>query len=325
MSRVLITGAAGFIGSHMTRACVDAGYEVHVVARPGTDDSRLDAVDGAFTRHDFDLQSEEAIKRCLSDVSPEIVFHLAARPRRHEEAELNDAKAGIREHLNALLGLFGAASAVPHPPRKIVRTGSIAEYGAAPVPYEEDSRELPVTAYGAELAAATHFIGGLQARLPFPVITARLALVYGPMQSTKFMIPLLIERCLAGQHCVVHNPGDRRDLVYVDDVVEALLRIADAPVSTRLVNVATGIAPTMREVAKLIVEHTGADPDLIEYGAGFSPRGIRDLRASTARAKDLFGWSMRVPLAEGLARTVAWRRTVLPPTSSDGRASRSTV
>ncbi|OCP10105.1 hypothetical protein BC374_15490 [Ensifer sp. LC13] len=320
----MITGAAGFIGSHMTRACVDAGYEVHVVARPGTDDSRLDAVDGAFTRHNFDLQSEEAIKRCLSDVSPEIVFHLSARPRRREEAELNDAKAGIREHLNALLGLLGAASVVRHPPRKIVRTGSLAEYGSAPTPYEEDSRELPVNAYGAELAAATHFIGGLQARLSFPVITARLALVYGPMQSTEFMIPLLIERCLAGQHCVVRNPGDRRDLLYVDDVIEALLRIADAPVSTRLVNVATGMAPTMREVAKLIVEHTGADPGLIEYGVG-STGGIRDFRASTARAKDLFGWSMRVPLTEGLARTIAWRRGVLPPISSDGRASRNTV
>jgi nucleoside-diphosphate-sugar epimerase len=325
MSRVLITGAAGFIGSHMTRACVGAGHDVHVVVRPGTDDSRLDAIDGSFIRHNFDLQSDEAIKHCLSDTSPEIIFHLAARPRRREEAELNDAKAGIREHLDALLGLLGAASGLRHPPTKIVRTGSLAEYGAAHAPYEEDSREAPVNAYGAELAAATHFIGGLHARLPFPVITARLALIFGPMQSTEFMIPMLIERCLAGQHCVVHHPTDRRDLLYVDDVVEALLRIANAPVSTRLVNVATGIAPPMREVARLIVEQTGADPALIEYGSATSTGGIRDFRAAPGRAKDLFGWSARIPFAEGLARTIAWHRAVVPPASTDGHATRKTV
>ncbi|HEV7322478.1 MAG TPA: NAD(P)-dependent oxidoreductase [Ensifer sp.] len=325
MSRILITGAAGFIGSHMTRAGVDAGHEVHVVVRPGTEDSRLDADDGAFIRHNFDLQSEDAMRRCLADVSPEIVFHLAARPRRREEAELNDAKAGIREHLNALLGLLGAASAARHPPRKIIRTGSLAEYGVAQAPYEEDSREIPVNAYGAELTAATHVIGGLQSRLPFPVITARLALVFGPRQSTQFMIPNLIERCLAGQRCMIHHPSDRRDLLYVDDVVEALFRVADAPTTTRLVNIATGIAPSMREVAKLIVEHTGADPELIEFGAATSTGGIPDFRASPARVKDLFGWSARVPLTEGLARTIAWHRAVLPPASSDGRASGKTV
>ncbi len=326
MSRVLITGAAGFIGSHVTRACLDVGHEVHVVVRPGSDDSRLDAFDQSIKRHNFDLQSEDAMKRCLSEVSPEFVFHLAARPRRREEAELGDAKAGIKEHLTALLNLLGAASSVHHPPLKIIRSGSIAEYGAAPRPYEEDSREMPVTAYGAELAAATHLIGGLQRRLPFPVITARLALVYGPTQSTEFMIPLFIERCLAGQPCIVHHPGDRRDLLHVSDVVDALLRIADAPVSTRLVNVASGVAPTMREVAELIVERTGADPDLIEYRLGGMSAGARELRGSTARAKDLFGWSARIPLREGITRTVEWHRQAPAlPGSNDGRLSRETA
>lgn len=326
MSRVLITGAAGFIGSHLTRTCLDVGHEVHVVVRPGSDDSRLDAIDPSIERHNFDLQSEDAMKRCLSGISPEFVFHLAARPRRREESELSDAKVGIKEHLTALLNLLGAASSVPHPPLKIIRTGSIAEYGTAPRPYQEDSREMPATAYGAELASATHLIGGLQRRLPFPVITARLALVYGPTQSTEFMIPLFIERCLAGQPCIVHHASDRRDLLHVSDAVDALLRIANAPVSTRLVNVASGIAPTMREVAELIVERTGADPDLIEYRLGGMSAGANELRASTARAKDLFGWSARIPLREGITRTVEWHRQAPAlPSSNAGRWSRETA
>lgn len=321
MSRVLITGAAGFIGSHMARGSRDAGHEVHVVVRPGSDDSRLDGLEASIIRHDFDLQSEDAMKRCLSEVTPDMVFHLAAKPRRREEAELADVKAGTSEHLSALLNLLGAASSVARPPQKIIRTGSIAEYGIAATPYDEDVREMPVTAYGAELAAATHLVGGLQRRLPFPVITARLALVYGPTQSTEFMVPLFIERCLAGQPCIVHQPDDRRDLLHVGDVVDALLRIADAPISTRIVNIASGIAPTMREVAALIVERTGADPNLIELREGRPSTGRRELRASVARAKDLFGWSARISLPQGISRTVEWQRQAVAPPSASSAAT----
>ena len=89
----------------------------------------------------------------------------------------------------------------------MIRAGSLAEYGLAPLPTREEAREEPVTVYGASLVAATHFVGALQSRLPFSVATARLALVYGPSQSIDYLVPLLITRCLAGKNSIVNRAG----------------------------------------------------------------------------------------------------------------------
>ncbi|MBP1886768.1 NAD-dependent epimerase/dehydratase family protein [Sinorhizobium mexicanum] len=309
MSRILITGGAGFIGAHLAKVCVAAGHEVHVVLRPGSDDERLRPLGDDIVRHGFDLQSEAALKHCLSEVQPDRIFHLAARPRRRESPDFADAAEGVREHLQTLVSLLGAAATTRRPPAVFIRSGSLAEYGLAPAPYHETSRETPVTTYGAELAAATHLIGGLQTRLPFPVITARLALVYGPSQATDYLMPSLIRRCLTGEPSIVRHPRDRRDLLYIDDVVDALLRLGESRLpGPTIVNIASTIAPTMREVAQMVVEQTGADPRLIEYGADDQSSGIVDLRGSADKAHELIGWRAHIPLVEGVARTVAWYR-----------------
>ena len=90
-----------------------------------------------------------------------------------------------------------------------------------------------MTAYGAGVVAATHLTAALQPRLPFRISTARLALVYGPAQSTDYLIPYLIQRCLDGLPSVVRRPDDRRDLIHVDDVVDGLLRLAEVELPGR--------------------------------------------------------------------------------------------
>ncbi|PDT46721.1 NAD-dependent epimerase/dehydratase family protein [Sinorhizobium fredii] len=309
MARILITGGAGFVGSHLARACLSAGHQVHLIIRPGSDDTRIENLRGRVIRHNFDLQSETALKHCLSDAEPECIFHLAARPRRPEIPDLSDAKDGMREQVQVLIGLLSAAATVPRPPKILIRTGSLAEYGSAQAPFQEETRETPVNAYGAELVAATHLVVALQRRLPFPVVTARLALVYGAFQSTAYLLPWLITRCLAGEISIVRHPEDRRDLIYIDDAVGGLLRLAAAQMpGGTIINIGTGFAPTMRDVARLIIAETGADPSLVQYGPADGSSGIPDFRAVTALARTLLGWSASTPLAEGLVQTVAWYR-----------------
>ncbi|WP_018185273.1 NAD-dependent epimerase/dehydratase family protein [Kaistia granuli] len=309
MSRVLVTGGAGFIGSHLVAACLAAGHSVHAIIRPGSDTQRLRPFDGRVTRHGFDLRDEDELKHCLGEVQPELIFHLAARPRRREDRSLDDVRDVAREDLLGLIGLLAAAAAAPRPASRLVRAGSLAEYGAAPSPYREDVREAPFTAYGAGLVAATQICAALQPRLPFPVATARLALTYGPAQSTDYLLPLLIQRCLAGEQTLVRHPTDRRDLVHVDDVIEALMRLGTASLpKAAIVNVASGLAPTMRQMAELVIAHTGADPASISYGDGHATSGAPDLRGSTDLARQWLGWQARIPLSEGIARTVTWYR-----------------
>ena len=310
MSRILITGAAGFVGSHLASACLKAGHQVHAVVRPGSSDERLRCLGDRIVHHLFDLRSEMELKSCLAEVVPNLIFHLAGSPRRAQQPRLGDARENIGEDLDCLIALLGAAADTHHPPDRIIRTGSLAEYGLAPLPYREDAREAPVTVYGAGLVAATHFVGALQSRLPFCVATARLALVYGPSQSVDYLLPALITRCLAGEVSIVRRPSDRRDLIFVEDAVAALLRMTAAPLPpAAVINISSGVAPTMREVAQLVIEQTGAEPDLIEYEHGSPPSGVADLRGSPERAHGLLGWQTRIALAEGLEQTVSWYRT----------------
>src|SRR5262245_11001214 len=244
MARILITGGAGFVGSHLAGACLDAGHEVHVVVRPGSSDERLRNLGDDVFCHRFDLRSEMELNDCLADLGPQVIFHLAGSPRRPQHPGLADARENIRDDLDCFIALLGAAADARHPPERIVRAGSLAEYGLSPVPYREEAREAPVTVYGAGLVAATHFIGALQSRLSFSVATARLALIYGPSQSTDYLLPTLITRCLAGQEAVVRRPMDRRDLIFVGDAVAALLRMAAVPLpKTAILNISSGFAP----------------------------------------------------------------------------------
>lgn len=313
MSRILITGGTGFIGSHLAAACLDAGDEVHLLVRPGSSGHRLRRLTGRLVRHEVDMSADGNLRRVLNDVQPEVLYHLAVTPRRRETPDLADVRAGIEEDLNLLIALLSAAACSCRPPSVMVRAGSLAEYGLAPLPYRESVREQPVTAYGAGLVAGTHYVTAVRARLPFPVVTARLALVYGPTQCSDFLVPRLIERCLAGQQTLVKRPADRRDLMYVSDAVDALRMIARSNLKGgTILNVATGIAPSMRHVARLVVRKTGVDSGLVTFGEDFEPSGVPDLRGATYEMLQRTGWRARVLIAEGIARTVAWYRAQRP-------------
>lgn len=310
MARLLITGGAGFIGANLAGRAIAAGHEVHLIVRQQSNDERLVSLDGRFVRHSFDLRSESDLRYCLTTVFPEYIYHLAASPRRLQKDDLSDVRDGFFDHLLGLASLIGIAARLRNPPRRIIRTGSLAEYGSAPAPYLESGRVEPVNAYGAELTAATQMAVALRSRVPFPIVTARLALIYGNLQSTDYLVPRLITQCLAGKPTMLSHPTDRRDLLHVDDVVVPLLRLMDVELSgVSILNIATGKAPTMRAVAELIVRLTGCDGGLISYGSKDASSGIIDFRGDIHLTRGLLDWSARIPLEEGMRSTIDFHRS----------------
>jgi nucleoside-diphosphate-sugar epimerase len=150
------------------------------------------------------------------------------------------------------------------------------------------------------------FLRVLERELPFSVTTARLALVFGPDQSESFLIPALIRACLEGRPFHVSRPSDRRDLIYVDDAIDAFMLMADnQPPGCHAINIASGIAPSMREVAGHIIDATGADPALVRFGDPAPESGISELLASPEKARRLLSWSATTLLREGIRQTVA--------------------
>ncbi len=292
MTIVLIVGGAGFIGSHLVDRCLEEDHTVHVITKPTTDLYRLEGYIDLIHVHQLDINNHGALERLLGEIKPELIYHLAIATRRETAPHLGDAFASVKEDLLGLLSVLAAAEA-NGPPRMFIRTGSLADYGRTPVPHVESAREVPQSVYAAGLVAAVHYVEALQARLPFPVITARLSLVYGPDQSDEFFIPSMIKQCLSGRASIVHNPDARRDLIYVDDVVDALRSIAasNLPGGT-IVNIASGEAPTMAEVAHCILNATDADPKLVSCKRQDRTHDV-DLVPSPLLAKELLGWSAK--------------------------------
>ncbi|MFC6621432.1 NAD-dependent epimerase/dehydratase family protein [Novosphingobium panipatense] len=301
----LVTGAAGFIGSHLTARLVARGDDVHVVLRPGSNRARLLSVMERVTVHELDLADRSAVRAAIRAACPNRVFHLGAETRLSDQPAFDTARKALPLYVEPAFNLVEELAALPDPPFIVIRAGTIAEYGQAETPYRETGQPLPLTPYGAGMLAATHGLSMLAPILPFPVITARLALCYGPGQSRSFFVPALVDALLSRRSITVARPEDRRDLMHVTDAVEGLLRLADfAPADCELVNLATGMAPTMREVAERVVAQIGCPASLVSFRT-LPPGDVPTrLLSSPDRANRRFGWRARIGLEDGLRATI---------------------
>lgn len=304
-----MTGAAGFIGSHMVRRLVEEGARVHALVRPGTSLDRIAPWQNKLQLHLADLRDPSATREALAAARPEYVFHLASPSRGANLIEPAAARDSIETIVKPLIGLVEAAAELPTPPRAFLRAGSIAEYGKVALPFRERQRENPLTAYGAAMLAGTNFLEMLHPRLPFRAVTARLALTYGTDQSDQFLIPQLIDACLEGRRIEIKRPDDRRDLIHVDDVVSAFLAFAETRnVRSGIINVATGTAPSMREVAAEVISATKCDLSLVQQRRPLEGEAIDELRCDASLAREKYSWWARIGLRQGLSQLISIRR-----------------
>ena len=306
--RYLVTGGAGFIGSHLVHRLVEGGGEVRVVDNLSTGNlanlaGLLDAVDVMVG----DLADPAVATAATADV--DVIFHLAALgsvPR-----SIADAWGSHDANVNATVRLLEAARAARV--RRIVFSSSSSVYGDTPVlPKVESTEPLPRSPYAAgKLAGEQYVLAYARAGL-VEGVALRYFNVFGPRQSPTgqyaAVIPLFMQAALAGTAARVHGDGHQtRDFTYVANVVDANLRAAYGPaerVSGRVVNVGAGGRTSLRELLRAI-EHVSHRPIAVEP---HPPRGgdVRDSLAGLERAAEVLGYTPMVSLVDGLARTWAW-------------------
>lgn len=304
MARILITGGNGFIGAELVRRCVARGDEVTVLVRPESDVTRLSGCFGDLRCHRVRLVDRDALAGVFAAARPETVFHLAATTRFETDPALGDLDRAVECNVTPLFRVVQAAATAAEPPKRFIRTGTIAEYGEIEAPFSEAAREAPTSVYGAAQVAGTQFLCALRARLPFPAVTARLALTYGPGQSQEFMVPGTIRALLSGAQAELRRPADRRDLIHVDDAVSGLLAVeAGAETCPPVINIASGHHHSILSVAFLIARRLGRDVDALLLGAQDEEV---TLCCDPALAAKTLGWAAKIGLETGLERTVDW-------------------
>ena len=307
--RVLLTGASGFVGSHLLARFLRTGeHAVAVVLRPGPPPRRIGHLLDRVEVIAGDLARPEALAEPTGRFAPELVVHAAwAGP--NTKNRNNAQHADHVSHTIELTKLAHAAGA-----RHFVGIGSQAEYGAAAVRADEEQPAQPVTLYGTAKLCAGLLAGKLCAGFGMRFAWLRLFAAYGPDEDPAWLIPSLCRALLAGQRPATTRGEQLWDYLYVEDAAEAIHRVAVLPSAVGIFNLGSGRVRSVREIVEgvrdLINPHASVGFGELPYG----PDQVMHMQAKIDRLRQATGWEPETDLATGLRRTVDWfRRAQLAP------------
>lgn len=304
-SRIIITGASGFIGSHLARACVAQAAEVTCLLRPGSNPWRLLEALSQVRCVEVDPLDQEQITKVFQDVRPNIVFHLAANTNRTRD--LNVYEGLHATHVTMTRCLVLAALSLTERPR-FIHTGTIEEYGRGAVPFQEDQREMAVTPYSLTKLAATQLVAYAAREHGLPAVILRPSLTYGPLKGKGMFIPDFIRAAMTTKSFNM-SPGEQtRDFMHVNDLVRAYFAAAvTLGIEGEIFNIAAGVETPLKHVAERLHELCGGDTT-VNYGFYPCDPRVETMRCfmNIEKSKQRLGWEPRTALEDGLRKTVEW-------------------
>ena len=297
----LITGAAGFLGGALANHLAWEGHQVRGLDDLSTGDPEALSPDVLFTRGD--VNDRPKLWTLLQDV--DCVYHLAARVSVPES--LNYPREYDAVNVGGTVSLMEAMRDVGV--RRVVLISSGAVYGdQGSQPLHEDAIPNPRSPYAVSKLAAEYYVRTIGGLWGIETVSLRVFNAYGPGQhippSHPPVVMNMLRQSLRGGTIVVHGDGSQtRDYVYVDDVVNAMIAAATAPnLDNQVINVGSGVETSVKELARLVIEQTGANPEVL-----YNPRthpGVSRMCADLSLAKDRLGYAPRISLADGLRLTI---------------------
>jgi NAD dependent epimerase/dehydratase len=310
--RVLVTGAGGFIGSHLAERLVELGARVRALVRYNSrNDWGLLELLPAPLKHEMevvlgDLTDPHSTTRMVQ--GQEVIFHLAAliaipysyRAPAHY----------VATNCGGTLNLLEAAR--QHGVERFVHTSTSETYGTAQyTPIDEAHPLRGQSPYAASKIGADKLAESYHLSFGVPVVTIRPFNTYGPRQSARAIIPTIISQGLSGDVIRLGRLTPIRDLTFVSDTVEGFIKGEERPQAIgELFNLGSGRSVTIGELAQTIISLLGGGKEIVAEDERVRPDAseVMELLCNADKAKKMLGWEPRVNLEEGLARTVAYIR-----------------
>lgn len=306
--RVLVTGAGGFIGSHLTERLVELGAKTRALVHYRGNGS-WGWLDESLCSHDIevvmgDVQDRDSVAAAMKGV--EVVFHLAALigiPYSYE-APLSYLRTNIEGTLNVLEAARAGGAA------RVVQTSTSEVYGTAQrVPITEDHPLQAQSPYAASKIGADQLAGAFSRAFGLPVVILRPFNTFGPRQSARAVTPTIITQCLTGTRVRLGHLRATRDLNFVGNIVDGFLRAGAAPEAPgRTIHLGSGRETSITDLVRLVADQLGKSVEIEQDPTRQRPEPseVERLVADAAVAKQVLGWAPAVSLEDGLRTTIEW-------------------
>lgn len=298
---VLVTGAGGFTGSHLSRVLVKKGADVIAYVKRGSPTSNLSDIAGQVRLVKGDIQDYTNLLKTMKGV--DYVFHVAAIVPVNESRDLPYLSTQVNT-----VGAFNVAwSAANSGVKKLLYTSTCHVYGNQPasqLPISENATPNPLDIYSATKYAAEVLLGQFVKEGKIEVVITRAFNKYGPNQVGDWLFPRTIKKVLTQEKIKVGNPNSTRDYSYIEDVISGYILAMEKGKSGDIFNLGSGKETSVREVVEKIIDFSGRNVSVEweEYRHIDINRSFCDCR----KAKKTLGWNPKISLDDGIKRTVDW-------------------
>ncbi len=302
--RILITGGAGFIGSHVADALIERGHRVTILDNLSS--GSLENVNRRAKLYKFDIGNRQRLEKLFEKVQPEAVFHFAAQINVRASVENPSADATT----NILGSLSIIELAAQYGVKKLIfsSTGGAMFDDTTPRPTPESIPAGPLSPYGIAKLSIEHYLRFFHQIHGLPYIVLRYANVYGPRQNAHGeagVVAIFLARMLEGVGPTINGDGlQTRDYVYVGDVAQANILALDSELIEGVFHIGTGIETSVNDIFRMLNWQFGKTFE--ETHGPVKPGETMASALNARQAKEHLGWEPKVALAEGLVATATW-------------------
>lgn len=301
---ILITGAAGFVGSNLVRYFVSQGVKIHIIIKKNSNLWRLKGVMNKIHVHYSDLNNKTNIKRIIKKIKPKTIFHLATNGAYSDQNNLIKIKESI---FDSTFNLINECKKYKF--NIFVNTGSSSEYGFKKKKMKESDVLVPNSYYSAFKSSVSLYCQFESINSNIQIITVRPFHVYGPFERPTRLIPVLIKKMLSNKKISLVSPKISRDLIHVDDLIRFYIKIANKKnLIGEIFNLGSGKKYTIKDIYNSLKKLTGYKKknlwNTMKNRAWDQSIWYADMSYVRRKIK----WKPRINLKNGLLKTVEWHK-----------------